>query len=1166
MSVRYHADIAHETSNERMPFLAAEASPVAAANEHTAAGPTGGFAQQHVDGAEIDLKRSIFHTMEEAEPEYDTASLPPQERAIAMWKAVSNVDVFLDQVYRYYYGKGMHCILLSRTFQLFRMGFVVAFSVFLSTCIDYGKLERLHEPLPLRGLIKDQCPSVHPFLRAILLLAGSAWAWQFARLVRDIRPLRDMYDFYTHALDIPDSDIQTTPWPVVVKRITDLSERHPLRNLPAITVHDITNRLMRRDNYLVAMFNKDVFDLRVRVPLLAPNGNSVLLTKIVQWNLLFCVMGSVFDADGHLKREYTRASKRQELINGLRARILIMAVLNALFAPFVAVFLVLYFFFRYGEEYYRNPGNLGSRRYSPLARWRLREFNELPHLFQYRLNASHSKALLYLGQFPAERTAILVRFLTFIVGSVAGVLVLISLIYPDSLIHLELTPERTPIFYIGVLGSVLAVTRAMATSSDPDAERYDTALLMRDVIKDTHYYPEHWVDKLHTVAVRTEFGAMFQYRLVLYAHEFASVLLTPFVLWQSLAPCAPRIVDFFRDFTVHVDNVGYVCSFAVFDFQRHGNIKYGAPAAEHLSERYVSQQGKMEKSFVNFKAMYPDWDPSLAGSTYLSRLAQVQQQTNTRRSSTNNDAVPFGVSSILDMVGNGRRVDVKGKGPMYPRTRVVTAPSATAGQQQRRDLLTLHGHLPPVPTLLDMSPSAAETLGVTPAVATAAGVMDQAGGGPSMALTTPLPDYSAQHVVQEGIVHYHHPDDDDNDSASSTASDPDMIREDQQQQPLPTEASLFGMLDATYMMGPAALHSSSSTAAAAAAAATTGASAHKEKVCLIGSGNWGSAIAKIVGHNVRRHSDLLDSEVKMWVFDEKVDGRSLVDIINERHENVKYLPGIALPDNVKAVADIVESARDATVLVFVVPHQFVKSVCAQLHGKIRPDAKAISLIKGVDASQAGLTLISDLIKQNLGVDVSVLMGANIANEVAEENFCETTIGYSNKTNADLMFKVFHTPYFRVNTVEDVAGVEICGALKNIVALGAGFIDGLKYGDNTKAAIIRLGLLEMRKFAKTFYSGVRDETFMESCGVADLITTCAGGRNRKIAEAMVTTGKPLDVLERELLNGQKAQGTLTAKEVYEILVHKDLVHEFPLMVTIYRISFEGLPPQNIVKDI
>ncbi|KAK3818890.1 MAG: glycerol-3-phosphate dehydrogenase [Benniella sp.] len=253
-------------------------------------------------------------------------------------------------------------------------------------------------------------------------------------------------------------------------------------------------------------------------------------------------------------------------------------------------------------------------------------------------------------------------------------------------------------------------------------------------------------------------------------------------------------------------------------------------------------------------------------------------------------------------------------------------------------------------------------------------------------------------------------------------------------------------------------------------------------------------------------------------------------------------------------------------LVFVVPHQFVTSICNQLKGKIRPECKAISLIKGIDVNEHGFRLITDMIHEALGVRTCVLSGANIASEVAEEKFCETTIGYRHRADGELFKDIFHTPSFRVNIVEDVIGVELCGALKNIVAIGGGLVDGLKLGDNTKAAIIRIGLYEMRKFSKMFYKDVKDETFFESCGVADLITTCAGGRNRKVAEAHVTTGKSFDQLEKEMLNGQKLQGTSTAQDMYNILSKKNLCHEFPMMTTIYRICYENLPPMKIVEDI
>ena len=127
-------------------------------------------------------------------------------------------------------------------------------------------------------------------------------------------------------------------------------------------------------------------------------------------------------------------------------------------------------------------------------------------------------------------------------------------------------------------------------------------------------------------------------------------------------------------------------------------------------------------------------------------------------------------------------------------------------------------------------------------------------------------------------------------------------------------------------------------------------------------------------------------------------------------------------------------------------------------------------------------------------------------------------------------------------------------LTQIVAIAAGICDGLKLGSNTKSAIIRIGLLEMKKFAKMFYDNVKDETFFESCGIADLITTCLGGRNRMVAEQVVLTGKTFQELEVQLLNGQKLQGLSTAFEVNEILNQKGIVHEFPLFNAVYEICY------------
>lgn len=407
--------------------------------------------------------------------------------------------------------------------------------------------------------------------------------------------------------------------------------------------------------------------------------------------------------------------------------------------------------------------------------------------------------------------------------------------------------------------------------------------------------------------------------------------------------------------------------------------------------------------------------------------------------------------------------------------------------------------------------------------------------------------------------------------------------------------------------------------------ATHGAHTKKHKVTVVGSGNWGSTIAKIVAENTKANPELFEEEVQMWVFEEEVtipkDSKhysadsakpeKLTSLINKYHENFKYLPGIALPANVVANPSVEEAVQGASILIFNLPHQFIGRISAQMRGHILPFARGISCIKGVDVTDDGVHLFSESIGQGLNIYVGALSGANLATEIANEKWSETTIAYDSPaldsrngspsgpspsaSSQDLKelqhtdvhgavspaklvalpasyppldhhvwHVLFHRPYFHVRMVEDVAGVSLSGALKNIVALAAGFVAGRGWGDNAKAAVMRVGLLEMVKFGREFFAEtVNEKTFLEeSCGVADLITSCSGGRNYKCAMMAVQEGLPVDQIEERELNGQKLQGTTTAQEVFSFLNSRGLADQYPLFTAVYNI-LEG---KNSVDDI
>jgi len=336
------------------------------------------------------------------------------------------------------------------------------------------------------------------------------------------------------------------------------------------------------------------------------------------------------------------------------------------------------------------------------------------------------------------------------------------------------------------------------------------------------------------------------------------------------------------------------------------------------------------------------------------------------------------------------------------------------------------------------------------------------------------------------------------------------------------------------------------------------------RVCIVGSGNFGSTIAKIIAENIVELPNF-DSDVRMWVYDELVNGESLVHIINTRHENVKFLPGVRLPANVVAVANLTEAVSGCDFIVFVTPHQFLPGILKQLVGKVPATATGLSLIKGITMKGDQIQLVTDTIESTLGIACGALMGANIANDLARQNFCESTIAFEDKENAEKWFPLINNKYFRIKCIDDLCLQQLCGTMKNIIALGGGFVDGLHLGESTKAAILRIGVEEVFKFAQWYYPtrGCKMETLLETCGVGDVIASAYGGRNHRCAVEFVKSGKDFGTVEREMLNGQKLQGTLAAAELYELLSLRNAVKQFPLLTTIHLIATKALPPSAII---
>ena len=315
-------------------------------------------------------------------------------------------------------------------------------------------------------------------------------------------------------------------------------------------------------------------------------------------------------------------------------------------------------------------------------------------------------------------------------------------------------------------------------------------------------------------------------------------------------------------------------------------------------------------------------------------------------------------------------------------------------------------------------------------------------------------------------------------------------------------------------------------------------------VGVVGSGSWGTALALLLakqGHPVR-----------LWSFEPEV-----ATAINDRHEN-PYLPEVPLPDEIRATPRLEEALEGAEIVLSVSPSQFVRSVMTDAAGYIPEAAIVVSASKGieVDTHLRMDQVLGEVLAPSAMDRFVALSGPSFAREVACETPTAVVVGSQSPEAARRVQSIFQTPSFRVYTNPDVIGVELGGALKNVIAVAAGVAAGLGFGDNTSAALITRGLAEMTRLGVAM--GAERATFSGLAGMGDLVLTCTGGlsRNRTVGYRL-GQGEALD----DILGDMKAvaEGVQTAEAVHGLA--RRLEVEMPISEQVYAIVHEGLRPDE-----
>jgi len=315
------------------------------------------------------------------------------------------------------------------------------------------------------------------------------------------------------------------------------------------------------------------------------------------------------------------------------------------------------------------------------------------------------------------------------------------------------------------------------------------------------------------------------------------------------------------------------------------------------------------------------------------------------------------------------------------------------------------------------------------------------------------------------------------------------------------------------------------------------------QISVLGAGGWGTTLSIILnsnGHNVT-----------LWEFKE-----NYCKVLNETRVNSIYLPGIKIPDEITITHSLTDASTEKDIIVIAIPTQFIRSVLDQIKSIDFSRTLFVSVAKGIEKET--LYTVSQIIQQEIpslsGSQIAVISGPSHAEEVSRKIPTAVVAASSDINSAKRVQEIFSADYFRIYSSDDIIGAELGGAIKNIIAIGAGIIDGAKLGDNTKAAIMTRGVAEISRFGA--YFGAKPETFAGLSGMGDMIVTCMSSHSRnRFVGVELGKGRKL----KNILAGMEmiAEGVETCRSVYTL--SKKIGIETPICEAVYKILFEDKDP-------
>jgi autophagy-related protein 9 len=614
----------------------------------------------------------------------------PSIREEDTWGIPSNMDLFLTRLYQYFYHRGIVPMTCQFLVEIISLLVTLWLSRILLAYVDWPSLATCKEETTCHAHWSDYYrtkdnPLSWPFYLLIqgytlLILAYAGFrCWSFWHSLMHATTCRTILH---DKLGLSQRKLQggALAWDDVVKALAKSQESGAYRvvlntpddsaRLNADEEHVATNggtpniqsssaldpltvaqRIMRKDNFLIAFFNQGLLDITI--------GGRQYWCSSLEWSVYNCILNFMFNHKYEVRPAFCLDA------SSLERRFKVCGIVHLILLPFAILFVSLHFLLRHVYNARYTKDYMGNQQWSHVAHWTFREFNELPHMLEQRLEPSYSAGAKYVGLFgTSEWVAALGKLLVFLGGAVGGVLLLLGVFNDAILLHVQLW-GRNLLWYAGMAGIVYSVGKVLlpAKEATPSVTRNlfeDMDMALKNVAQYTHYYPQHWKGRGWDANVYKSFKKLFDTKVKLFVYELVALVLTPYILFFQLSKCAPAICEFCLISKARMaTGSGDVCGFSTFDFDTFGDeawegrtlgrsalLQIQRSNGESLTESIMrtgnledatdlhpkprAREGKMEKSFFTFQVAHPDWKCSASGQSLVNRVEEYRFAAMTR--------------------------------------------------------------------------------------------------------------------------------------------------------------------------------------------------------------------------------------------------------------------------------------------------------------------------------------------------------------------------------------------------------------------------------------------------------------------------------------------------------------------------------------------------------